>query len=52
MDGNQIVAFQFNDKAVTFFPIHQVGETLYRWASFRDVQGTLRAVSSEAAACS
>jgi len=39
LDGNQMVAFQSNDTTVTFFPIHQVGETLNGWASFRDVQG-------------
>jgi len=40
IDGNQMVAYQSNDTTVTFFPIHQVGEALDGWASFRDVQGT------------
>ena len=40
MDGNQMIAYQSNDTAVTFFPIHQVGEALDGWASFRDIQGT------------
>ena len=40
IDGNQMVAYQSNNTAVTFYPIHQVGETLDGWASFRDVQGT------------
>jgi len=35
-----MVAYQSNDTTVTFFPIHQVGEALDGWASFRDVQGT------------
>jgi len=28
IDGNQMVAYQSNNTAVTFYPIHQVGETL------------------------
>lgn len=40
IDGNQMVAYQSNDTVVEFFPIHQVGEALDGWASFRDVQGT------------
>ena len=40
IDGNQMIAYQSNDTVVDFFPIHQVGEALSGWASFRDVQGT------------
>ena len=42
IDGNQMAAYQSNNTVVDFYPIHQVGEALDGWGSFRDVQGTFQ----------